>query len=142
MSVAFRARLLAELCVQVVVREGDHPAVGVGDHRDLLGAQEPVGDDQRADRVLGDEPARVADHVRVTLLEAEELGGVEACVHARHDREPSPGRHGQIALPEPVRIDLVRSLQDVALRHGSPLALLQLLKERKLYKLKRPASSG
>jgi hypothetical protein len=60
---------------------------------------------------------RSAFHVRVPFLEPEELGRVEARVHARHDRQPSFRRHRQVALAEAVRIDLVRGLQNVALGH-------------------------
>ena len=51
-----------------LVREGQHAAVRVVDEDDLLGAQQALGDRQRADLVVGDDAAGVADDVRVALL--------------------------------------------------------------------------
>ena len=45
-----------------VVGERQHAAVGVVDEDDLLGAEQPLGDRQRADLVVGDDASGVADH--------------------------------------------------------------------------------
>ena len=47
------------------VLEGEHPAARVLDDDHLLGAEQLLADDQRADRVVGGEAAGVADDVRV-----------------------------------------------------------------------------
>ena len=41
------------------------------DEDDLAGAQQPLADRQRADLVVGDDAAGVADDVGITFLEAE-----------------------------------------------------------------------
>jgi hypothetical protein len=59
------ADLGLDAVLQVLVAELLHAAVAVVDHRHLAGAEQPLGDHQRSDHVLGDRPAGVADHVRV-----------------------------------------------------------------------------
>ena len=51
--------------MHVGVVEREHPAAGVLDDDHLLGAEELLADDQRADRVVGREPARVPDDVGI-----------------------------------------------------------------------------
>src|SRR5204863_7506569 len=41
------ARLAGQLLAQLLVRERQHPAVGVADHEGLLFAEQPVRDDER-----------------------------------------------------------------------------------------------
>src|SRR6202011_74444 len=52
----------------------------------LIGAEQLVRDDQRADRIIAGPPAGVADHVRISFPQAERLGGIDARVHAGEDR--------------------------------------------------------
>ena len=59
------------------------------DQDDLAGAEQPLADREGADLVVGDHPARVADHVRLAFGEPEDRVHVEAGVHA--------GDHGQAA---------------------------------------------
>jgi hypothetical protein len=68
--------------LEVVVGEGEHPAVGVMDQDDLAGAEQPLADGQGPDRVIGDHAARVADHVRLALGESEGRVNVQAGIHA------------------------------------------------------------
>jgi hypothetical protein len=65
---------------------------------DLLRAEQPLGDHQRADRVVGEDSARVVDHVGVALLQAEDAGGDQACVHAREHRDLAARLRQQLAL--------------------------------------------
>jgi hypothetical protein len=62
------------------------------------GAQQLVGDHERADGIVAGPPAGVADHVGVTLAEAGVLGRVEPGVHAGEDGEPAGGGQGQLRL--------------------------------------------
>src|SRR3954454_23907958 len=55
------ARVLLDLVPEVVVVEREHAAVRVVDEHDLFGAEEPLGDRERADLVVGDDAAGVAD---------------------------------------------------------------------------------
>src|SRR4029079_11323849 len=108
------------------------------DHDGLLGPEELVGDDERANRLVVDETAGVADHVCVTFLEPQEAGGVQARIHAGDDGELPPRRHGQAALREPGCVALVglRDLVDDGHPATSPGLLLYQVK-RKLSRLKR-----
>src|SRR5204862_178124 len=81
--VGLDAGVLLDRPPKVVVAEGEHPAVGVVDEDDLLRAEQALRDGQRADRVVGDDPARVADDVGVALLQAEYARQHEPGVHAR-----------------------------------------------------------
>ena len=56
------------------------------DEDDLARAQKTLGDGERADLVVGYDPAGVADHVRVALLETEHPVDVEPSIHAGHHR--------------------------------------------------------
>jgi hypothetical protein len=95
-----QTRVGLDLCLELIVGEGEHAAVGVVDEHDLAGAEQPLADDQRANLILGDDSAGIADHVRVALAEPQQPVGVQACIHARDDRDVAGGRHGQVALVE------------------------------------------
>jgi len=75
--------------LEAVVGEGEHPAVGVMDQDDLRGAQQALADSQRPDLVVGDDPAGVADDVRLALGQTQDRVDVQAGVHA--------GDHGDTA---------------------------------------------
>ena len=90
------------------------------DDGDLLRAQQPVRDDERAQRVLGHKTAGIPDHVCVALSSPRHLRRVEPASMHVTIASCRPGGMGRSPFVEAVRVDLVRSLQDVALRHGSP----------------------
>ena len=72
-----------------------------------------LADDQRADRVVGGEAARVADDVGVAGPQPERLLDVEPGVHAGEDRQPGQRRGGQRRAVE--RLDVAAVLgQDPA----------------------------
>jgi hypothetical protein len=71
--------------------EREHPAVRMRDHEGFPGTEEPVRDEERPEYVVRDDATGVSDHVSIAVLEPQELGRVEACVHAGDDHEP-PGR--------------------------------------------------
>src|SRR6202035_4830237 len=95
------------------------PAVGVVDQHDLPGAEQALADRQRPDLVIGDDPAGVADHVRLPVAEAEERVDVEAGVHARDDGEVRGRRHRQRAA-EGLRVACVVGQVLVDGGHGTP----------------------
>jgi hypothetical protein len=76
------------------------------DQHDLAGAEEPLADRQRADRVVGDGAAGVTDDVRVALCQPEQLRDVHASVHARQNCELAGGRERQLPI-ESVRVRVV-----------------------------------
>src|SRR5215216_5599818 len=90
-EVGLHAHLFVDLSFELVVGEGEHPAVGVVDEDDLARAEQALGDRQRTDLVVCNDPACVADDVRIALLQPEDLVHVEAGVHAG-DHRNSPGR--------------------------------------------------
>jgi hypothetical protein len=72
------------------------------DQHDLLGSKQVLGDRERADLVVRDHAASVADHVGVTELEPEDRVGVETGIHACDDRDLSRRRFlSEIAFPKP-----------------------------------------
>src|SRR5438128_5469796 len=93
-----RLQALSEQSAHHVVGKELHAAVGVMDHEPFTGAEQLVGDNERADRVVAGAAACVADHVRVALAQPCVLGRIEACVHAGEDREPSCRWQRQLAL--------------------------------------------
>ena len=113
-------RLGAELLVHVRVREREHPAIRVPDHDGLLGPEQVVGEDERADRLVVHDPARVADHVRIALLETEEPCRIEARVHACDHGELPVRRHGQVAFGKAGGVALVGFGDLVDDGHGRP----------------------
>ena len=66
------AQVLLDLRAQIAVGEREHAAVRVMDHGQLPGAEQALGNDDRAQRVAGP-TAGVADHVGVALLKPERL---------------------------------------------------------------------
>ena len=71
------------------------PQPRVVDEHDGAGAQRALADGQRADGVVGDHAAGVADGVAVAQLQAERLVQVDAGVHAGDDGDlqDGPGVH-------------------------------------------------
>lgn len=64
---------------------------------DLLGAEELLGDNERAEGFAGG-AAGVADYVGVAEGDAEGGGGVDAGVHAGHDCILFCGWEGKVSL--------------------------------------------
>ena len=73
---------------ELVLGGSAQAAAVVHHHDDLLGAEQALGGAERADRVVGDQAAGVADDVRVAALDPEHREQVDARVHAR--RAPPP----------------------------------------------------
>ena len=71
-------------------------AVSVVDDHELLGAEEMVRDQKRAEGIVGDDAASVADDVGVAGFEAESADG-EARVHAGEDGELALGTRSETA---------------------------------------------
>ena len=78
--------LLREASPKLRLVRPEQPAAGVADNEDLVRSEELLADDERADRVVAREPARVSDDVGVTGPEPESLLDVEPSVHARKNR--------------------------------------------------------
>jgi hypothetical protein len=89
---------------------------------DLPGAEQPLGDHQRADRVVGHDPAGVADHVRVTLVQAECAVDVEAGVHAGQHGDLLTRRHRQVSAGEVAGVGGVVGKQLIGDGHDDLLA--------------------
>ena len=62
-------------------------AVGVMHEDHFARLKEPLREDERAQHVLADQPARVAKDVRFSGIEAEYPEVVDPRVHARYDRD-------------------------------------------------------
>jgi hypothetical protein len=99
--------------------EGEHAAVGVVDEDDLVRAEQPLGDGDGPDRVVGHHPARVADDVRVALGQAEHAVGVEPGVHAGQHQDVGGGWQRQVALVEGGGVPLGVGYEGVGAAQGS-----------------------
>src|SRR5579859_569657 len=110
--------LVLDRPLERVIGEREHPAVGVMDQHDLPGAEQSLADGQRPDRVVGDDPAGVADDVCLTLAQAEKAVDVEPGVHARDDGKMRGRRQRQQAA-ETVRITCVAGQVAVDGGHGN-----------------------
>jgi hypothetical protein len=77
-------------------------------------------DGQGADRVVGDHAARVADDVRVALLQAEHARQQQPRVHARHHGDLLGRWHRQVPLVEARGVALVVGQQLVGDAHAIP----------------------
>src|SRR5215469_10030773 len=105
--------------LELVVGEGQHPAVGVVDQHDLAGAEQALADGQRADLVVGDDPAGVADHVSFAVVQAEQPIDIEPGVHAGDDGDVLRRRHRQRA-GEAFRVTRVVGQVLIDDGHGAP----------------------
>jgi len=85
-KVGLHPHFLLNLPLYLLVREGEHPAVGVVDEDDFACAQKTLGDGKRANLVVGYDTTGAADHVRVSLLEPEHPIDVKPGIHAGYDR--------------------------------------------------------
>ena len=70
------------------------------DQNDLARAEQSLGYCQRANDVLGDDAARVTNHVRIALRQTEDAEWIQSGVHARDHRDMFRRRHGKLALTE------------------------------------------
>src|SRR6516164_3912621 len=80
------AGLFLDLALELVVGDLLQAAVSVVDQDDLGRAEQPLADRQRPDHVVGDYAARVADHLRFIVADAEQAEDVEPGVHAGDHR--------------------------------------------------------
>src|SRR5215208_5160761 len=87
-EVWFYAHVVLYLLLHLVAGEGQHPAVRVLYEHDLLRPQQALGDHQRAELIVSDNPAGVAYDVRLALVEPEHDVRAQSGVHARD--------HGQV----------------------------------------------
>ena len=78
---------MSELCAELVLPQLGQAAVGVVDDHHLAGAERVLRDRERADDVVGDDPARVAHQVDLARLQLKGNVRVHAAVHAEHERE-------------------------------------------------------
>ena len=90
------------------ILEGQHPAAGVLHDDDLIGAEQMLADDKRADRVIGGEAAGVPDDVGVARSQAKYLLDGQPRVHAGDDGQPPSGRSGERGSIESFCVSPVR----------------------------------
>src|ERR1700677_1165500 len=96
-SVSHRTGFLLEPGEQILVLEGQHPAVSVLDDEPFVSAKQVVRNQQRADHVIGHDAASVADNVGVASLETGEVFDRKPRVHAGNDRQMTGRRNTQAA---------------------------------------------
>ena len=84
-----------QLVAKFVVSESEHATVGVVDEDELLGAELVMGDDERAQRVFGDDAAGIADDMGVADIQAEGADG-EPRIHAGEDGELAFGTRREV----------------------------------------------
>ena len=96
-----------QLGAEAVLGDLLQPAVVVVDQHHLARPQLALGEGQRADHVVGDHAARVAQHVRLAVAEPERGEDVEPRVHAGDDRQVAARFDRQVGLLDPRREGLV-----------------------------------
>ena len=92
----------SQLGAEAVVADLLHAAVGVVDQHHLARPQLPLRDGERADHVVGDDAAGVAQHVRLAVTQPERGEDVESRVHAGDDRQPAARADVEVALGQRV----------------------------------------
>ena len=93
------AGLRLDFVLHGFLAQAEGAAAGVVDQHHRPGAEEALGQHQRADDVVGDDAAGVAEDMGVTRLEPEQPDGVDAGVHAGHDGDAELGRPGTPKWP-------------------------------------------
>ena len=98
-----RAHLLGEFRAQLTFLHFQQPTIGVVDDDELLGVEQVMGDDERAQRVFGGDAAGVADHVRVARFQSQTMLEQDAGVHAGQHRYMALGADGEFSQLEVAR---------------------------------------
>ena len=103
--------------VAKVLLAGVHEAaIGVVDDHEFLGAEKIVGDEERAEGIVGDDTTGVADDMSVAGFQAESADG-EARVHAGKNGEFAFGARGEAAEFVSLRVNFVCGEDFVDDRH-------------------------
>jgi hypothetical protein len=102
---------------QVMIFEGQHAAIGVVDNDEFLGAEQMMGNDERAQSVFAGDATGVADDVGFADFEPEDLLDGEARVHAGQHRELTVGAQGGGAWIEGRSVFLIRAQNFVGNAH-------------------------
>jgi thiol-disulfide isomerase/thioredoxin len=92
-----RSHLFGQPRLQFVFAHFQQAAVGVVDDDEFLRVEQVMGDDQRAQGVVGGDAAGVADHVRVAGMQAQAVLEQDAGIHAGEDGHVALGRTCQIS---------------------------------------------
>ena len=82
----------------LIVVDRLQPAPGVLHEQDLAGLQLALADGERADHVVGDDAAGVAQYVRLAVAQPQRRDDVEARVHAGDDRQSPAGADVEVAV--------------------------------------------
>jgi len=85
-----RTHLGGEVRSQLILLHVQQPAIRVVDDDELLRVQQVMRNNQRPYRVLGGNPARIADHVRVSGLQSQAAFKQDSGIHAGQHSQPPP----------------------------------------------------
>src|ERR1700730_880787 len=119
------AGVLLDLGADLVVLERQHAAVGVMDEDDLLGAQQPLRDRPRPDRIGGGDAAGIAEDMGIPFLEPQDPADVQPGVHASEDEQLLGRWEWQTARAERSRVRLVVLQQIVGNTHNRSSFLVE-----------------
>ena len=108
---------ILDLVAQIVLGGVHQSAIGVIDDHKFLSAEKMMGDDERAQRVVGYDAAGVADDVGIAFLESQSTSG-EAGIHAGEDGELALRARSQAAQLVGARVDLIGGENFVDDGHG------------------------
>jgi len=97
------SHLFRQARLQFVFPHLQQAAVGVVDDDELLGVEQVMRDDQRAQSVVGSDAAGVANHVRVAGMQAQAMLEQDARVHAGQHGDMPPGADREISQREITR---------------------------------------
>src|SRR5665254_18943 len=90
------------------------------DYEPLIGAEQLVRDNKRADGIIAGATTGIANHVRIAFCQTRELRWIEARIHAGQDGKPASGWQSEPAfITELFYVALIRR-QDIikSLGHG------------------------
>jgi len=111
-----------------LVGEEQHAAVGVVNDEKLTRAEQLVGDDQGAERVIAGASSGVANDVGISLRQPSVLGRIETGIHAGENRKVTHRWYRQLALLAKVcSIARIRLQNFLSHAHRCPPRLVQPL---------------
>ena len=95
-----RSHLVGQLFLQLIFFHFQQAAIRMVDDDELLGVEQVMGNNQRPYGVLSGNPARIADHVRISWLQSQAAFKQDSGIHASQYGQPTPRLNGKFSQVE------------------------------------------